>query len=96
MLAAGSVRSVGVDDGCGGLCLFQLLGLYLFFRPFEFLLRRFFLTLQIHDLRFEAVGEFLRFIVILLRGLVPCLRAVYASLQPVFRHRFGIGILVGL
>ena len=24
------------------------------------------------------------------------LRAVYAPLQPVFRHRFGIGILVGL
>ena len=80
---------------CGGRLPFQLLGLYLFFLPFEFLLRRFFLTLQIHYLRFEAVGEFLRFIVILLRGLVPCLRAINAPLQPVFRHRHGVGVLVG-
>lgn len=31
-----------------------------------------------------------------MRGLVASLRAVYAPLQPVFRHSFGIGILVGL
>ena len=86
--------ALGDVGGCGGCCPFQLIGLYFFFRPFEFLLRRFFLTLQIHHLRFEIIGEFLRLIVILLRGLVPCLRAVYAPLQPVFRHRHGIGVLV--
>ena len=52
--------------------------------------------LQIHHFRFEVVGEFLYIPIILLRGLVAILRAVYASLQSVFRHRSGIGILVGL
>ena len=87
--------TLGDVGGCGGCRPFQFLGLYLFFRPFEFLLRRFFLSLQIRHFRFEAVGEFFRFIVILLRGLMASLRAVYAPLQPIFRHRHCIGILVG-
>ncbi len=38
------------------------------------------LLLQIHNFRFEIVGEFLYIPIILLRGLVASLRAVYASL----------------
>ena len=65
--------TLGNVGGCDGCCTFQLLGLYLFLGLAEFFFCRFFPLLQIHHFRFETISEFLRFIVILLSGLVPCL-----------------------
>lgn len=70
-LVAAEKRTYAFGDvgGCGRGCSFQFLGLYLFFRPSQFLPCRFFLLLQIHHLRFEVVGKFLYIPIILLRSL---------------------------
>ena len=65
-------HTLGYVGRYGRGCAFQFLGLHLFLGLPEFFFCRLFPLLQFHHFRLEAVCEFLRLVVILLRGLVPC------------------------
>ena len=87
--------TLGDVGSCGRRSPFQPLGLYLLFRPYKLLLCRIFPFLQFHHLRFQFFSLTLYVTVVLLRGNVPCVRTVNHPLQPVFRHRCGIAVLIG-
>ncbi len=83
------------DVGCGsGRGPFQPFGLHFLFRTVQFLLCRRFSFLQFRYVGFQRIGHCLHLSVELLCVDMSCFGAFDTSLQSVFGHRLGIGILV--